>query len=209
MARAIPRRWSRGRRRKTRCRRLGESDRRYRKRHHRRFHRARGRQQQRVERVVRGESAIPGPDLGLHDANVFRHGRCVGWVRCLARHAARRAVAVPRVSPDQRWPQGTTRAAQQTASTTEPTGFASRPYIRNRTLQDSPGDPWGTSFYDFYRFILRSAPDDAGDLSDVRQGRERSAAGQGYIRAGRFADAAAKIDLSGSLAAACPPWPAS
>ena len=100
------------------------------------------------------------------------------------------------VSPDQRWPQGTTRAAQQTASTTEPTGLASRPYIRNRTLQDSPGDPWGTSFYDFYRFIyVRRLTTPAIYPTYVKAENDLLLA-EGYIRAGRFADAAAKIDLS-------------
>src|SRR6185503_7779675 len=55
------------------------------------------------------------------------------------------------VSPDLRWPQGTTRAAQQTASSV-PGNYLSRPYIANRTLQDTPGDPWGTSFYNHQRF---------------------------------------------------------
>jgi hypothetical protein len=100
------------------------------------------------------------------------------------------------VTPDQRWPQGTTRAAQQAASATEPSGLASRPYIRNRTLQDSPGDPWGTSYYDFYRFIyIRRLTTPAAFPTYVKAENDLLAA-EGYIRTGKIAEAAAKIDLT-------------
>ena len=51
------------------------------------------------------------------------------------------------LTPDLRWPQGASRAAQQAASPAVPTG---RLYFRNRTGADSPADPW-SSFYDWYR----------------------------------------------------------
>ena len=109
------------------------------------------------------------------------------------------------ITPDQRWPQGTTRAAQQTASATEPTGLTSRPYIRNRTLQDSPGDPWGTSYYDFYRFIyIRRQTTPAAYPTYVKAENDLLAA-EGYIRTGKIAEAAAKIDLSRVAKGGLPP----
>ena len=54
------------------------------------------------------------------------------------------------VTPDRRFPQGATRAAQQ--ADTQPVNFGSTRYFRNRpTGEDAPGDPLQISMYDFRR----------------------------------------------------------
>lgn len=100
------------------------------------------------------------------------------------------------VTPDKRWPQGATRAAQQAASP-EPTSATSFPYVRNRsTSLDVPGDPWGTSNYDYVRYkYIRNAAS-TGVFPEFRPEEANLLAAEGYIRKGQFALAAAKIDPS-------------
>ena len=99
------------------------------------------------------------------------------------------------VTPDKRWPQGTTRAAQQTASTI-PSAYTSYPYIANRTGQDTPGDPWGTSYYNFHRFRYIARSSNTGSLPDFLKAEVDLLAAEGYIRTGNIAAAAAKIDIT-------------
>lgn len=100
------------------------------------------------------------------------------------------------VTPDKRWPQGTTRAAQQAASP-DPSGYNSFPYIRNRpTSQDVPGDAWGTSFYDFHRYKYIRLAGSAGSFPEFQPEEANLLAAEGYIRKGQIAQAAAKIDVS-------------
>lgn len=99
------------------------------------------------------------------------------------------------VTPDQRWPQGATRTAQRTASV-QPTSVASRPYVSNRTVEDSPGDAWGWSFYDFYRYKYIRNANNQGRWPALMKAEVDLLAAEGYIRTGNIAAAAAKIDLS-------------
>jgi hypothetical protein len=99
------------------------------------------------------------------------------------------------VSPDKRWPQGTTRAAQRTAST-NPSAYTSMPYIANRSGQDTPGDPWGTSFYNFHRFRYIALNSNRGDYPEFLKAEVDLLAAEGYIRTGNIAAAAQKIDIS-------------
>ncbi len=99
------------------------------------------------------------------------------------------------VSPDKRWPQGTTRAQQQTNSPI-PSSHTSLPYIANRTGQDTPGDPWGTSYYNFHRFRYINRSSNTGNLPDFVKAEVDLLAAEGYIRTGNIAAAAAKIDIS-------------
>jgi hypothetical protein len=103
------------------------------------------------------------------------------------------------VSPDKRWPQGTTRSQQQGASTI-PSSHTSLPYIANRTGQDTPGDPWGTSYYNFHRFRYIARNSNTGKLPDFLKAEVDLLAAEGYIRTGNIAAAAAKIDLSRTTA---------
>jgi hypothetical protein len=99
------------------------------------------------------------------------------------------------VSPDKRWPQGTTRAQQQTNSPI-PSAYTSLPYVANRTGQDTPGDPWGTSYYNFHRFRYIARSSNTGSLPDFLKAEVDLLAAEGYIRTGNIAAAAAKIDIS-------------
>jgi hypothetical protein len=99
------------------------------------------------------------------------------------------------ISPDQRWPQGATRAAQQAASP-EPANHNGRPYIKNRTAQDTPGDPWGTSFYSHHRYKYIRNSSQTGSYPDFLKAEVDLLAAEGYIRTNRFAEAATKIDIS-------------
>ena len=98
-------------------------------------------------------------------------------------------------TPDQRWPQGATRALQRTASV-QPTSLASRPYIQNRTVQDAPGDPWGASQYDFFRLKYIRNASNQGLFPEFMKAENDLLAAEGYIRTGNIAAAAAKIDLT-------------
>jgi hypothetical protein len=99
------------------------------------------------------------------------------------------------ISPDKRWPQGTTRAQQQTNSPI-PSSHTSLPYIANRTGQDTPGDPWGTSYYNFHRFRYIARSSNTGNLPDFVKAEIDLLAAEGYIRTGNIAAAAAKIDIT-------------
>jgi hypothetical protein len=100
-------------------------------------------------------------------------------------------------TPDRRWPQGATRAAQQGPTAYEPAGFASMPYIRNRaTSLDVPGDPWGTSNYDYVRYKYIRNASSTGPFPEFRPEEANLLAAEGYIRKGQLALAAAKIDVS-------------
>jgi hypothetical protein len=99
------------------------------------------------------------------------------------------------VSPDQRWPQGDTRPLQQTNSPI-PGDYLSRPYVANRTGTDTPGDAWGTSFYNFQRYRYIRDRSNVGPFPEVLKAEIDLLAAEGYLRTGNVAAAAAKIDLT-------------
>jgi len=99
-------------------------------------------------------------------------------------------------SPDNRWPKGASRVDQQNASKAEPLSITSRPYIRNRTLAEVPGDGWGISYYDFFRFKYIRNASNSGLYPEFTKAENDLLAAEGYIRKGNIAAAAAKIDLS-------------
>ncbi len=99
-------------------------------------------------------------------------------------------------SPDNRWPKGATRVDQQNASKAEPVNISSRPYIRNRTLAEVPGEGWGISYYDFFRFKYIRNASNSGLYPEFTKAESDLLAAEGYIRKGNIAAAAAKIDLT-------------
>jgi hypothetical protein len=99
------------------------------------------------------------------------------------------------ITPDLRFPQGSTRAAQQAASP-EPGNHNGRPYIANRTGQDTPGDPWGTSYYSHHRYKYIRTNSNQGPYPEFLKSEVDLLAAEGYIRNNQFAQAAAKIDLT-------------
>jgi hypothetical protein len=100
------------------------------------------------------------------------------------------------ITPDQRWPQGATRAAQNAASV-QPSSVSSRPYISNRSISnDVVGDGWGISFYDYFRYRYIKANSNAGLHPEFLKAENDLLAAEGYLRTGNVAAAAAKIDLT-------------
>ncbi len=103
--------------------------------------------------------------------------------------------ANPFISPDLRLPQGATRAAQQAASAPG-ASYTARPYLTNRTTQDSDGASWGTTQYNHarYRYVQQSTP--AITWPEFHKAENDLLAAEALYRLGRFAEAAARVDLS-------------
>jgi len=100
------------------------------------------------------------------------------------------------VTPDKRWPAGTTRPAQNAASI-QATNDKSFPYIENRPLaNDVTGDPWGVSFYTYNRWRYIRQNSNTGLFPAFMKAENDMLAAEGYIRTGNIAAAAAKIDLT-------------
>jgi len=102
------------------------------------------------------------------------------------------------VTPDQRFPSGDTRAAQQTASGNLP-GASGKPYFRNRpTGEDTFGDGWANSYYDNYRFrqLSLNNADGAGPWPEMTVSEMRLLAAEGYFYANNFAAALPLINAS-------------
>lgn len=99
------------------------------------------------------------------------------------------------VTPDQRWPQGATRADQQAGTPTValPVGR----YIRNRpTGEDVPVTGWGDSWYDHRRWGTLNLASNSGPYAEMSKTEVDMLAAEGYIRAGNLAAAAALIDVT-------------
>ncbi|PYO43427.1 MAG: hypothetical protein DMD29_02315 [Gemmatimonadetes bacterium] len=113
------------------------------------------------------------------------------------------------VTPDKRFPQGTTRALQ-IADTAQSRSFTGRPYWRNRPDgEDQPVDPFGMSMYDFYRSKGFNNANRIGNYPVMTRTEMRILAAEGYIRTGSFATAIARINVSRTAAnAALPAIPA-
>ncbi len=98
-------------------------------------------------------------------------------------------------TPDKRFPSGETRTAQQAASPSTWT-YTAYPYMRNRTSADPPGDPWGSSYYDFFRFKAIYDNNGVGPWIEFSKVENDMLAAEGSIRKGDFATAAALINKS-------------
>jgi hypothetical protein len=97
-------------------------------------------------------------------------------------------------TPDKRFPQGSTRAAQQASS---PAADAVLPsiYFRNRaTGDDTPGEAWGNSNYDFVRFRHYRQQSDIGPWIWMAQAESDMLQAEGLIRLGRAAEAVPLIN---------------
>src|SRR5437879_12284009 len=99
------------------------------------------------------------------------------------------------VTPDRRFPQGTTRTAQ--SGVTVPGTFTATPYFRNRPASaDQPVDPLGISQYDFFRSRAFRVASRIGTYPVMTAAEIRLLAAEGYLRQGQVALAAG---LVGSL----------
>lgn len=142
--------------------------------------------------------------LGWHQMPLFIIGMADttgAYASWLATPLASRAPFLIR-TPDKRFPSGDTRAAQQASSPpTPPLASSNVLYFRNRaTGEDTPGEAWGTSFYDHYRFKAIADPGGApvggnnGPWPMMTKAEIDMLAAEGYIRTGQFALAVPLID---------------
>jgi len=106
------------------------------------------------------------------------------------------------VTPDKRFPRGTTRAAQQDTLANVGTGnrgqaFANTPYFRNRpTSSDIAGDPLQVGMYDFWRGRQFQQAGRVGRYPVMTAAEIRLLAAEGYLRTGNFAEAINRINVS-------------
>jgi hypothetical protein len=112
-------------------------------------------------------------------------------------------LAVPRddrvpftiVTPDKRFPQGATRAAQNRASADDDKPLPAGQYFRNRLAsKDQSTKGWRNSQYDHYRFRALSDAGRVGSLPFFTKAENDMLAAEGYIRKNNFAAAAELID---------------
>ncbi|MDP9349019.1 MAG: hypothetical protein M3P24_07750, partial [Gemmatimonadota bacterium] len=104
------------------------------------------------------------------------------------------------VTPDLRFPQGSTRTAQNAdrGGQVQPTG---RKYFRNRAPGlDAAGVGWGNSQYDHYRFRYYADANGVADLPVFTRAENDMLAAEGHIRRGSIPAAAALIDRTRTTA---------
>ena len=99
------------------------------------------------------------------------------------------------ITPDLRFPQGTTLAAQR-ANSPEPGAYTGFPYIKNRSGAGSPGDPWGTSYYEHHRLKYIRNNSSTGAYPEFLKAEVDLLAAEAYIRLNDIPKAIAKINLS-------------
>lgn len=99
------------------------------------------------------------------------------------------------VTPDKRWPQGTTRAAQQAAtpSNSLPAGV----YVRNRPSGDDvPTGGYGESYYDHRRYGAANLAASTGPYVEISATEIAMLAAEGYIRTNNLPAAIALVNAS-------------
>ena len=103
-------------------------------------------------------------------------------------------------TPDQRLPQGATRALQQADTPYGGTTFTAGRYFDNRNNSDDfPGDGWGTSNYDHKRYLAIYRASGVGPQVQFPLAENTMLQAEGLIRTGNFAAAQALIDASRAL----------
>jgi hypothetical protein len=151
---------------------------------------------------------MPGFIIGMADTS----GSYLTWTRTAIGERGAGNAGFFMVTPDLRFPQGTTRAAQQADFTTKscevalgqvPSEFRCKRYFTNRPngSDQYTGNGWGWSNYDFNRFHWWVVKGDAGNarngtllmypkaVLDMTQA-------EGLIRKGQFQQAAALINIT-------------
>jgi hypothetical protein len=99
------------------------------------------------------------------------------------------------ITPDLRFPQGTT-LTEQRANSPEPGSYTGFPYIKNRTGAGSPGDPWGTSYYEHHRLKYIRNNSSTGTYPEFLKAEVDLLAAEAYLRLGDIPKAIAKINIS-------------
>jgi hypothetical protein len=137
--------------------------------------------------VTGGWHAVPYFYYGMADVS----GGYDAWLA--QPMASRRAFTV--ITPDKRWPVGTTRTAQQNAGPTValPPGV----YMRNRpTGEDVPLVGPGDSQYDHRRYGAQWLGSVQGPYTDMSKTEMDMLAAEGYIRTGNLPAAVALVNLT-------------
>jgi len=101
------------------------------------------------------------------------------------------------ITPDQRLPQGATRAAQNTDTPYASAPFKAGRYFDNRlSTDDFAGDGWGTSNYDHKRYLSLFKNQLVGPQVQFPFAENTMLMAEGYIRTGQAALAAPLINAS-------------
>jgi hypothetical protein len=106
------------------------------------------------------------------------------------------------VTPDKRFPKGTTRGQQSDTLNNVGTGnrgqpIANTPYFRNRPSgSDVAGDPLSVSMYDWWRGRQFQQAGRIGRFPVMTAAEIRLLAAEGYLRTGNFAAAITRINVS-------------
>jgi len=140
-------------------------------------------------RVSSGWSQMTPMILGMADTT----GNYDAW---LATPISTRSAFLMK-TPDKRFPSGETRALQTAVTGTNKGGPApgSILYFRNRPEgEDTPAEPWGTWYYDNWRFWAIGATSGNGPFVVMSVTESDMLAAEGYLRNNQFAQAAALID---------------
>ena len=130
-------------------------------------------------RVSSGWSQMTPFILGMADST----GAYDAW---LAQPLQQRTAFLLRTA-DKRFPSGDSRATQQAVTGTSKSGPASGSilYFRNRpTGEDTPAEPWGTWFYDNWRFWAIGAGGGNGPFIVFAVAENDMLAAEGYLRTG-------------------------
>jgi hypothetical protein len=98
------------------------------------------------------------------------------------------------VTPDLRWPNGTTRQ-EQTSASRQTGAYHVLPYVTHGPDLVT-GEAWGISQYVFTRYGYINRAGGVGNTPDFLKTEVDLLAAEGYLRTNRLAEAAAKIDLS-------------
>ena len=98
------------------------------------------------------------------------------------------------ITPDLRWPNGSTRQ-EQTAASSQTGAYTVLPYITHAPNLLN-GEAWGISQYGFTRYGYIARAGGVGSTPDFLKTELDLLAAEGYLRTNRVAEAAARIDLS-------------
>ena len=103
-------------------------------------------------------------------------------------------------SPDQRLPQGATRAAQNADTPYSGNSFTPGRYFNNRLSSDDFAGPgYGSSQYDHKRWLAIYRNQGVGTMVQFSLAENNMLAAEGYISTGNFASARTLIDASRAL----------
>lgn len=112
-------------------------------------------------------------------------------------------------TPDRRFPAGATRAAQTAVYSVDNAPPPAGLYFRNRPPgQDTPGDPWGNSFYDHVRFRAYRLASANGPWPAMTKAEMDLLRAEGLIRTGNVAAAIPLINATRTANGGLPAIPA-